>query len=117
MGYGDTMSARIPAVKEKLAGIKTMLAAVKGNEGYAAGLQIRLGKVTNVLTENESKIWLRTRVGEPMLKELQAAVDDAYKVLEGSGSALESFEAALKEVERKAAKIDEESRRRSMVVT
>jgi len=52
-----------------------------------------------------------------MLKELQAALDDAYKVLEGSGSALESFEAALKEVERKAAKIDEESRRRSMVVT
>jgi len=117
MGYGDTMSARIPTVKEKLAGIKTMLAAVKGNEGYAAGLQIRLGKVTNVVTENESKIWLRTRVGEPMLKELQAAVDDAYNVLEGSGSALESFEAALKEVERKAAKIDEESRRRSMVVT
>jgi hypothetical protein len=117
MGYGDTMSARIPAVKEKLAGIKAMLAAVKGNEGYAAGLQIRLGKVTNVVTENESKIWLRTRVGEPMLKEFQAAVDDAYKVLEGSGSALESFEVALKEVERKAAKIDEESRRRSMVVT
>ena len=111
------MSASISAVKEKLAGIKTMLAAVKGNEGYAAGLQIRLGKVTNVLTENESKIWLRTRVGEPMLKELQAAVDDAYNVLEGSGSALESFEATLKEVERKAAKIDEESRRRGMVVT
>ena len=111
------MSARIPAVKEKLAGIKSMLAAVKGEEGYAAGLQIRLGKVTNIVTENESKIWLRTRVGEPMLKELQAAIDDAYKALEGSGSALERFEAALKEVERKAAKIDEESRHRSMVVT
>ena len=111
------MSTRIPAVKEKLAQIKSMLALVKGNEGYAAGLQIRLSKVTNVVTENESKIWLRTRVGEPMLKELQVAIDDAYKVLEGGGSALESFEVALKEVERKAAKIDEESRRRSMVVT
>lgn len=117
MGYGDTMSARIPAVKEKLAGIKSLLAAAKGNEGYAAGLQIRLGKVMNIIMENESKIWLRTRVGEPMLKELQAAIDDAYNVLEVSGSALESFEAALKEVERKATKIDEESRRRSMVVT
>ena len=117
MGYGDTMSTRISQVKEKLAGIRSMLAAVKGKEGYAAGLQIRLGKVTNIVTENESKIWLRTRVGEPMLKELQDALDDAYKVLEGDGSALESFEAALKEVERKTAKIDEESRRRSMVVT
>ncbi|MCX6655227.1 MAG: hypothetical protein NTY03_08910 [Candidatus Bathyarchaeota archaeon] len=111
------MSARIPEVKNKLAGIKSMLAAIKGNEGYAAGLQIRLGKVTNVIIENESKIWLRTRVGEPMLKDLQVAIDDAYKVLEGGGSALESFEVALKEVERKTTKIDEESRRRSMVVT
>jgi hypothetical protein len=117
MGYGDTMSARILEIKEKLTGIKSMLAAVKSNVGYAAGLQIRLSKVTNIVTENETKIWLRTRVGEPMLKELQVATDDAYKVLEGGDSALESFESALKEVERKAAKIDEESRRRSMVVT
>jgi hypothetical protein len=111
------MSTRLPAIKEKLARIKSLLAAVKGNEGYAAGLQIRLAKVTNIVMENESKIWLRTRVGEPKLNEFQVAVDEAFKVLEGGDSALESFEVALKEVERKAAKIDEESRRRSMVVT
>ena len=111
------MSTRLPAIKEKLARIKSLLAAVKGNEGYAAGLQIRLAIVTNIVLENESKIWLRTRVGEPMLNEVQIAVNEAFKVLEGGDSALESFEVALKEVERKAAKIDEESRRRSMVVT
>jgi len=111
------MSTKILVVKEKLTRIKSMLAAVKGNQGHLAGLQIRLDKVTNVLSENESKIWLRSRIGEPLLKELQDAADDALKVLEGGGSAFESFEAALKEIEIKAAKIDEESRRRSMVVT
>jgi hypothetical protein len=111
------MSSRIPVIKEKLARIKSILTAIMDNEGYVAGLQIRLAKVTNVVVENESKIWLRTRVGEPMLMELQVAVDYAYSVLEGGDSALQSFEAAMDEVEEKAAKIDEESRRRNMVVT
>jgi hypothetical protein len=110
------MSTRLPVVKEKLSGIKTMLTAMKDNEGYIASMQIRLAKVTNVVFENESKIWLRTRVGEPMLMELQVAVEEAYMLLEG-GDSSKSFETALGEVERKAARIDEESRRRSMVVT
>ena len=111
------MSTRLLAVKEKLIRIKSLLIEANGNEGYVAGLLIRIDKVHNLLTENESKIWLKTRVGEPMLKELQDAVDDGFKLLEGGKSVLESFETALKKVEEKAAKIDEESRRRSMVVT
>lgn len=111
------MNTKLSTVREKLILIKSVLAADKDDEGYAAGLQIRLDKVINVLTENESKIWLRTRVGEPMLTELQDTVDDAYKVLKGGESASERFKAAFNEVERKASKIDEESRRRSMVVT
>ena len=111
------MSTRLPVVKEKLSGIKTMLAAMKENGENVAGMQIRLAKVTNVILENESKIWLRTRVGEPMLMELQAAVEEAYKVLEGGDSPLSGFEAVLTEVERKTARIDEESQRRGMVVT
>jgi hypothetical protein len=111
------MSTRLLVIKDKLSEIKTMLAAMKDNEGNIAGMQIRLAKVTNVILENESKIWLRTRVGEPMLMELQAAVEEAYNVLEGRDSALRGFEAVLIEVERKAARIDEESQRRGMVVT
>jgi hypothetical protein len=111
------MSTRLPIVKEKLSRIKTMLAALKDDEGHIAGMQIRLAKVTNVILENESKIWLKTRVGEPMLMELQAAVEEAYKLLEARDPSLKGFEAALVEVERKSAKIDEESQRRSMVVT
>ena len=111
------MSTRILALKEKLIGINSILIKTKFNEGKIASLQIRLSKITNVLLENDSKIWLRTRVGEPMLKEFQEAVDTVFKVLEEGDSSPESFEAALREVERNATKIDEESQRRNMVVT
>jgi hypothetical protein len=109
--YDDIMSSRLLAVKERLTGIKSMLAAVKGREGYAAGLQLRLGRVTNIVIENESKVWMRRRVGEQILKDLQEALDAASKVLEGGESALERFEVALRDVERKVAKIEDESRR------
>ena len=67
------MSSRLPAVKDRLTEIKSMLAAIKGREGYAAGLQLRLGRVTNIVLENESKVWMRRRVGEQILKDLQDA--------------------------------------------
>jgi len=105
------MNSRLPAVKERLTGIKSMLAAIKGREGYAAGLQLRLGRVTNIVLENESKVWMRRRVGEQILKDLQDALDTASKLLEGGEPALERFEAALRDVERRAAKIEDESRR------
>src|SRR4030042_4201498 len=105
------MSSRFPAVKERLTGIKSMLAAIKGREGYAAGLQLRLGRVTNVVLENESKVWMRRKVGEQIRKDLQDALDAAYKVLEGGEPALERFETALRDVERRATKIEDESRR------
>jgi hypothetical protein len=54
---------------------------------------------------------MRRKVGEQILKDLQDALDAAYKVLEGGEPVLERFEAALRDVERKAAKIEDESRR------
>ena len=104
------MSSRLPAVKERLAGIKSMLAAIKGREGYAAGLQLRLGRVTNIVLENESKVWMRRKVGEQILKDLQDTLDAASKMLEGGEPALEKFETTLRDVERRAAKIEDESR-------
>jgi hypothetical protein len=111
------MSTRILALKEKLANVNSMLDKSNINEEKTVGLRLRLSKVVNIISENESKIWLRTRVGEPMLKTIQESVDNAFRVLENGNSATELFEVALREVERNAANIDEESRRRSMVVT
>lgn len=105
------MSSRLSAVKDRLTGIKSMLAAIRGREGYAAGLQLRLGGVTSIVLENESKVWMRRRVGEQILKDLQDALDAAFRVLEGGEPALEKFETALRDVERIAAKIEDESRR------
>lgn len=69
----------------------------------------------NIVVESEGKIWLRTKVGKPMLMELGEVVEKVYGAL---GSEITGeFEAALGEVEEKAGRIDEESRRRGMVVT
>ena len=98
-------------IKEKLANIRSKL-----NLDSASGYRFRLDKISNIVVENESKIWLRTRISEPMLKELQDSIDQAYKSLEDEGVS-SRFEASLREVEAKASRIDEESRRRDMVVT
>ncbi len=89
-----------------------MLVTIKERErGTLLVLQLRLGRVTNIVLENESKVWMRRRVGEQILKDLQDALNDASKVLEGGEPALERFETALRDVERRAAKIEDESRR------
>jgi len=98
-------------IKEKLASIRSKL-----NLDSASGYRFRLDKVSNTVVENESKIWLRTRIGEPMLKELQDSIDQVYNSLEDEGVSAR-FEASMRDVEVKASRIDEESRRRDMVVT
>ena len=105
------MSARLPAIKERLASIRSKL-----NFDSATGYQLRLDKVLNIVVENESKIWLRSRVGEPMLKELQDSLEKENDILK-VGVIPTGFEIFLREIEAKASKIDEESRRRDMVVT
>ncbi len=105
------MSARLPVIKERLASIRSKLKV-----DYATGYRLRIDKVSNIVVENESKIWLRTRVGEPMLKELQDSIEKAHDILE-SEEVPAGFEMSLRDIEAKASKIDEESRRRDMVVT
>ena len=104
------MSARIPVIKERLSSIRAKLDTYS-----SAGYRLRLDKVSNIIVENESKIWLRTKIGEPLLKELQDSLEKASDNLcEGAST---NFEILLKDIEVKASKIDEESRRRDMVVT
>jgi hypothetical protein len=104
------MSARIPVIKERLSCVRAKLDA-----DSSAGYRLRLDKVSNIVVENESKIWLRTKIGEPLLKELQDSLERAGEVLCEDAST--SFEVLLRDIEVKASKIDEESRRRDMVVT
>jgi hypothetical protein len=67
----------------------------------------RLEAARKVISQNRKKIWLRTKAGKPMAEKTEAITEK-----------LESeMESALEELEAQVAKIKEESRRRSMVVT
>jgi hypothetical protein len=74
-----------------------------------------LGAVRSVLIRNEKKIWLRTKKGRGMIAEVSEAAD-MLKESSASGD-IEMVKRTLVEVERLARAIEEESRKRSMVVT
>ena len=79
-------------------------------------LLTRLQLARNALVQNERKIWLRTKIGKEMLVEFSEASARLLGVVE-SGSGLEEIKEALADVELQAKRLNEETRRRSMVVT
>jgi len=79
-------------------------------------LMPRLESARRILIRNEKKIWLRTKKGRGMLAEVKEAAERLMKSLASSGE-LDTVEAALNDVETLARAIEEESRKRSMVVT
>ncbi len=76
----------------------------------------RLESVRSVLIRNEKKLWLRTKKGRGMLANVSEAAERLRGALASSGE-LDAVDAALGVVETLARAIDEESRKRSMVVT
>ena len=76
----------------------------------------RLESVRSVLIRNEKKIWLRTKKGRGMLADVSEAAERLLKSLSSSGE-LDAVDAALGDVETLARAIEEESRKRNMVVT
>ena len=98
--------------------IDDSLDLLKGsNEGTdSLRLVSRLESVRSVLIRNEKKIWLRTKKGRVMLAEVREAAERLKKSLASSGE-LDAVEVALGDVEILARAIEEESRKRSMVVT
>jgi len=85
---------------------------------------IRVQKAQNILLQNEKKIWLKTKDGKEMVRRLSeassrllATARDLEKSSETDSKTPNDLTAALKEVELNARQMEEESRRRSMVVT
>lgn len=68
----------------------------------------RVTGVKKILSQNRKKIWLRTKIGKPMAEETLALTDQLLNNYDDS---------TLTELEAQADKINEESRRRDMVVT
>ena len=108
------MSGGMDAAKEAVD--RAMEAVMGAVPDVSRDLVTRLQLARNTLLENERKIWLRTKAGREMLDAFGEAASRLAEVA-GSGSGPGEIEAALEEVELHAAKIYEEIRRRSMVVT
>lgn len=82
----------------------------------------RVQSAHNTLVQNEKKIWLRTKKGREMLSEFGAAFEGLMSAVERLGASVEGIlggevEAALGEVEAQARTLNEEIRKRSMIVT
>ena len=87
------------------------------NEGTESQrLMSRLESARSVLIRNEKKIWLRTKKGRGMLADVSEAAERLRESL-ASSDELETVEATLNDVETLARAIEEESRKRNMVVT
>ena len=87
---------------------KIIIGVEAGNNPEKEALLSKLNDIIKLITQNQSKIWLRTRSGKPMAEKLENA---ANKALE----AIESLD--LGELEAVAKEIDAESEKRSMIVT
>ena len=76
----------------------------------------RVKRASKIVAQNLNKIWLRTKGGNPVAESmLDVAMEALTKLQNGGGQ--EEVKAAVDAVEAKAKEIEEESRRRSMVVT
>jgi hypothetical protein len=98
--------------------IDDSLDLVKGqNDGIDSQRQLsRLESVRSVLIRNEKKIWLRTKKGRGILADVREAAERLRRAL-GSPGEQDAVDAALGDVETLARAIEEESRKRNMVVT
>lgn len=110
------MSEPLAPTLKALEKIQERIMDLKLKDDEARGVSTRLQKVTNTVEENKTKIWLRTRAGKEMVEAIQRAAEELLGVL-GSCSGKDEALTALAALEAQAARVDEESRRRSMVVT
>jgi ribosomal protein L12E/L44/L45/RPP1/RPP2 len=110
------MSEPLAPTLKALEDIRKLVPGLKLKDDEARGVSTRLQKVANTVEENRTKIWLRTRAGKEMVEAIQRAAEELLGVL-GSGSGKSEALSALEALEAQAARVDEESRRRSMVVT
>jgi hypothetical protein len=118
------MGERIVSTKENLQ--RTLDLVTKSSkipESEAIEIKRRIQIAINAVIQNERKIWLRTRDGKEMIEEFRGASSriareaENIQTAEARGLDLTNLYAALNEVESCAKKLEEESRRRSMVVT
>ena len=76
----------------------------------------RLENVLKVVTQNQNKLWLRTKSGKPIGEALEERAQTMLNQLEASQS-IDGWLGSLSDLETQVHMVNEESRRRGMVVT
>ncbi len=111
----DSMEELKSTFKATLETLKTSQAEgapSKRLEGFLSRIQ----RAENILIQNQKKIWLKTKKGREALTKLGVAVERLRESIESAGG-VDETEVALKVLELQVKNIDDEIRRRSMVVT
>ena len=76
----------------------------------------RIQTSRNILVQNENKIWLRTKKGKELLMKFNGAAQKLYDVIKSCNDCAE-IEKVVTNVENITKTLEEEIRKRSMVVT
>ena len=111
----DNLEELKSTFKATLKTLKTSQAEGDPSKGREIFLS-RIQRAENVLIQNQKKIWLKTKKGREALTKLGVAAERLRKIIETAG-VVDETEAALKALELQAKNIENEIRRRSMVVT
>ncbi|MGQ9680561.1 MAG: hypothetical protein ACUVV4_07345 [Candidatus Bathyarchaeia archaeon] len=108
----------IQKVLENLRGVSTSMIP----RDDIRNVDVRIQMMNNILIQNEKKIWLRSKDGREILTEIKSSVDkliDDAMVLQKSPERdrWSNFIRTLERLESVLRKLEEESQKRSMVVT
>lgn len=94
------------------------LEIIKENTAFSGNVEFlkKLQLANKIITQNQKKIWLRAKTGKPMAEAILAST---IKLLDQLNNSAENSDItrSMQELEVLTKKLNEESRKRSMVVT
>lgn len=98
--------------------LDTALEIINNNAAYSGDVEFnkKLQLANKIIAQNQKKIWLRTKTGRPMAEALNSTSKKLVELLQNSAENSEIIQ-IIQELEVQTKKLNEESRRRSMVVT
>jgi hypothetical protein len=98
--------------------LDTALEIIKNNTAYSRDVEVhkKLQLANKIITQNQKKIWLRAKTGKPMAEALLSTSKRLKELLQNSAEHSDILQ-IIQELEVQTKKLNEESRRRSMVVT
>ena len=105
-------------MKEAKKNLDNALEVIKNDTAYSGNVELnkKLQLANKIITQNQKKIWLRAKTGKPMAEALLSTSKRLIELLQSSAENTDLIQ-IIQELEVQTKKLNEESRRRSMVVT